>query len=65
MPHAPNDPSALSVHTAFVVHFRRNTDIAHDRIAGRVEHVVTGQRQQFASLEELLRFIAQILNDTH
>ena len=64
MPHPTNDPSSISVHTAFVVHFRRNTDIAHGCIAGRVEHVVTGKRRQFASLEELLRFIAQILHDT-
>jgi len=43
------------------VHFRVNSDVAQGRIAGRVEHVVSGQTTHFASLEELLAFIAQVL----
>jgi hypothetical protein len=54
--HAP-----LSVHRAFVVHFRVNSDVTQGRLAGRVEHVVSGQSVHFASLEELLAFIARML----
>lgn len=51
----------LSVHWAFVVHFRTDTDIRHGQIAGRVEHVVSGQSVHFDSLGELLGFMAQVL----
>ena len=61
MPQDVEGPAPLSVHRAFVVHFRVNSDVAQGRIAGRVEHVVSGQTTHFASLEELLAFIAQVL----
>ena len=51
----------LSPHRAFVVQFRTETDMAHGRYSGRVEHVVSGQAAHFSSLEELLAFIAQVL----
>ena len=51
----------LSPHRAFVVHFRVNSDVARGRLAGRVEHVVSGQATHFSSLEELLAFIARVL----
>jgi hypothetical protein len=51
----------LSVHYAFVVHFRTNTDITRGCIAGRVEHVVSGQSTHFESLDELLAFMARVL----
>jgi hypothetical protein len=53
--------SALSPHRAFVVQFRAETDMAQGRYTGRVEHVVSGQATRFASLEELLAFMAQVL----
>lgn len=46
---------------AFVVQFRADTDIAQKKIAGRVEHVVSGQFTRFTTLDELLTFIEQIL----
>jgi hypothetical protein len=55
------EQAPLSVHRAFVVHFRENTDVAHRQMSGRVEHVVSGQSAHFASLEELLAFIARVL----
>ena len=51
----------LSVHWAFVVHLRTSADITRGQIAGRVEHVVSGQSIHFNSLEELLAFMAQVL----
>jgi hypothetical protein len=57
----PEGQAPLSVHRAFVVHFRVNSDVAQGRLAGRVEHVVSGQSAHFASVEELLAFIARVL----
>ena len=61
MPQDAEGYAPLSVHYAFVVHFRVNSDVAQGRIAGRVEHVVSGQSTHFDSLEELLAFIARVL----
>jgi hypothetical protein len=51
----------LSVHRAFVVHFRTDSDVTHGHVAGRVEHVASRQAAHFSSLEELLAFMARIL----
>jgi hypothetical protein len=59
-----NPPGPLSVYWAFVVQFDTHTDVACGHLAGRVEHVVTGQATDFQSLEMLLGFIAQVLRDT-
>jgi len=61
MPKHPAAKAPLSVHRAFVVHFRVSSDVACGQIAGRVEHVVSGQSTHFDSLEELLTFIARVL----
>lgn len=61
MPQHPKETAPLSVHCAFVVHFRVNSDVAQGQIAGRVEHVVSGQATYFQSLEDLLAFIARVL----
>jgi hypothetical protein len=61
MPSHRTETAPLSVHWAFVVHFRTDTDITQERITGRVEHVVSGQSAHFDSLEELLAFVARVL----
>ena len=61
MPQHPAGKAPLSVHWAFVVHFRVSSDVARGQIAGRVEHVVSGQSTHFDSVEELLAFIAHVL----
>jgi hypothetical protein len=53
--------SPLSPYRAFVVQFHRRTNVARGCIKGRVEHVVSGQATHFASLDELLAFIEQVL----
>lgn len=53
----------LSVHRAFVVQFRTETDVAGGRLEGRVEHVVSGQATHFHSLEELLAFMGRVLKE--
>jgi hypothetical protein len=54
-------PHHLSVHRAFVIQLSADTDVEAGRVAGRVEHVVSGQATHFPSLEALLAFIASIL----
>ena len=61
MPQQQTGKAPLTVHWAFVVHFRLSTNIAQGRIEGRVEHVVSGQATHFSSLEELLAFMARVL----
>jgi len=61
VPQGAEDLGPLSVHYAFVVHFRTNSAVTQGRVAGRVEHVASGQATHFASLEELLAFIARVL----
>jgi hypothetical protein len=58
---ATGEPSPLLPQWAFVVQFRTETDVTRGHIAGRVEHVVSGQATHFASLEELLAFLAHVL----
>ena len=60
VPSADN-PAHLSVHRAFVVQFQSDTAVEQGHLAGRVEHVISGQATAFQSLETLLAFIAQVL----
>jgi hypothetical protein len=64
MPRYPTQTASLSIHRAFVVHFRTDADVVQGPISGRVEHVLSGQSTHFASLEGLLAFVAQIVSST-
>jgi hypothetical protein len=48
---------------AFVVQFTAETSARLDRAAGRVEHLLTGRRSRFASIDECLACIAALLDD--
>jgi hypothetical protein len=51
----------LSVTRAFVVQLRADTAVEQGHLAGRVEHVVSGQATDFEALETLLTFLARVL----
>jgi hypothetical protein len=53
----------LPAHRAFLVQVHAEADPARGRLAGRAEHVVSGQAMHFASIDELLAFIAGLLTD--
>lgn len=53
----------LSVHRAFVVQFRAETDVEGGRLEGRVEHVTSGQATHFHSLDDLLAFLGKVLRE--
>ncbi len=61
MPNPPRHPSSISIHRAFVIHLQAETDVRHGLLAGKVEHVVSGQVNRFRSLDELLAFMAGFL----
>ena len=63
MPQETEGQAPVSVHRAFVVYFRTNSAVTQGRVAGRVEHIASGQATHFASLEELLTFIDQVLTN--
>jgi hypothetical protein len=46
-----------------VVQLRAEADIAQGRVVGRLEHVVLGQATHFQALEELLAFMARVLQE--
>ena len=60
LPPADN-PAPLSVTRAFVVQLRADTAVEQGYLAGRVEHVVSGQATDFEALETLLAFMARVL----
>ena len=47
----------------FVLHLRADTDVGQQRLVGRVEHVVSGDTEAFASLDALLTFIGRYVPD--
>jgi hypothetical protein len=48
---------------AFVIQFREGTDIGAGRLEGRVEHIASYKAARFHSLEDLLSFIARVLDE--
>lgn len=63
MPPSADDPAPLSVHLAFVVQFRTDTQVETGHLTGRVEHVTSRQVVEFNSLEALLAFVARVLRE--
>jgi hypothetical protein len=55
---------SLSVHGAFVVQFRAETDAAHGHVVGRIEHVASRQTALFEAWAEMEACINQILIQT-
>jgi hypothetical protein len=48
---------------AFVVQFTAETSARLERAAGRVEHLQTGRRSRFASIDEFFACVAALLDD--
>jgi len=56
-----DNPSALPYAKAFVVQFGAETDARLGHVTGRIEHLQTGRRSRFASVDELLAWIMAML----
>jgi hypothetical protein len=63
MGHSPLLMEGWQQKAAFVIQFRPETDIAAGQIAGKVEHIASCQAVRFHSLDELLRFMAAVLEE--
>lgn len=61
MPYHPEHLAPLAPEGAFVVQFRTDLTVAVAPLAGRVEHIVSGQARRFASGAELLAFMEEVL----
>jgi hypothetical protein len=59
MSHMPDQHCLVS--RSFLVHLRTDADLPAGRIVGRVEHVYTGNAMHFQSIEELISFMAALL----
>jgi hypothetical protein len=46
---------------AFVVQFATDIALGGAGMAGRVEHIVSGQAMRFQSIDELLAFVTRVL----
>jgi hypothetical protein len=53
--------NSLSIHRSFIIRLYPGADADAGDISGRIEHVVSGEAEEFCSVEELLRFIGQLL----
>ena len=54
---------SFPTHRAFVVQVHADAAVAQGQIWGRVEHLVSGQDTHFQSMEELVRFMEQVLSE--
>ncbi len=56
-----DQPFPLSIHYAFVVRVRTDLKVKTGELAGQVEHIVSGERANFTSVEALVAIIEQML----
>jgi rhodanese-related sulfurtransferase len=55
----------LPANRAFVIQLSTDTEVSQGRLAGRIEHIVSGQIAHFQSIDELLAFIGHLLTTHH
>ena len=58
-----DDKPTLPYAKAFVVQFGVETDARLEHVAGRVEHLQTGRRARFRSIEDLLACLVTMLGE--
>jgi hypothetical protein len=63
VPRRAGDKPTLPYAKAFVVQFTAETDARLEHATGRVEHLETGRRARFASMEDLLAGFVAMLAD--
>ncbi len=56
-----SQPDSLSIHRSFVLRLYPSADLEAAEISGRIEHVVSGETQEFRSVTDLLHSIGQLL----
>ena len=66
VPRRADDKPTLPYAKAFVVQFTAETDARLEHVTGRVEHLQTGRRVRFTSMDDLRAgFVAMLAADVH
>jgi len=60
---APGDAPAFPVWKAFAVQFSRETRPRAEIFSGRVEHLSSGRRARFGSVQELVTALEKLLDE--
>jgi hypothetical protein len=55
------EPDTLSIHRSFIVRLYPSFDLDAGEVSGWVEHVVSGEAEEFRSVEDLLHFFDHLL----
>ncbi len=58
----PPQAGRLAPEGTFVIQLRSDSDLERRQLSGRVEHVMSGESEPFASLDALLSFLARSLD---
>jgi hypothetical protein len=60
-----SQPAMNGLHpgSAFVIQFRMDADLVDDKLAGRIEHVVSGKTMNFQSIHDLPELLRRMLKD--
>ena len=62
--YSENAMNGLLPASAFLVQFRAEADYGTGKLAGRIEHVVSGKTANFISIEDLPGLLRQMLKDS-
>lgn len=62
-PKAPRPEALLTPDGIFVLHLRADSAPAGQDLVGRIEHMMSGDSEQFVSLDGLLAFMARHAGD--
>jgi hypothetical protein len=66
VPRRTDDKPTLPYAKAFVVQFTAETDARLEHVTGRIEHLQTGRRVRFTSMDDLRAgFVAMLAADVH
>ena len=60
----PDETPILPYGRAFIVQFTLETETSRGRVAGRVEHLKTGGRSWFTSIDGLLASMTELLGES-
>jgi hypothetical protein len=57
-----SEKHTISIHRSFIIRLYSDIDLDAGEISGWVEHIVSGEAEEFRSMEDFLRFIGHFLH---
>lgn len=61
--YSPSFMGGWQYNSAFVIQFRPETDLETGRFEGKIEHVASHKETRFSSLDQLINFMACVLQE--